>query len=382
MLISVVISCTKELPYPDLNNEDLIVLNGFLSPESGVKVHISQSCHVTDVLCDEKSLSDAKVYLKDNSGTVLTELLHSGSGIYESEDFEINQNTSYEIEASHASLTTVKAKTSSPKSFNASLVDFDEEVYQDHLCRTFTIEIDDNPDETNYYLVNGFVDILNGEHDHGTSSEINGYFYPHTGFLSKDVNSENQVLVSSLDIIPYPLDYVFLKDENFNGEKYQLNFGLLDFDLMYDKDYELEATINVKSVSKEMFDYYRSITLFKLNSANALAEPEQIFSNIENGIGIFGGYTEQKLVVDLPKTGFWFNGNLQMENENCTGPCTVKFSAEMGDKLTPIWDFGDGNTSFEISPEHRYENSGNYNVSVTVALGNDSFSSSSDLTIN
>jgi gliding motility-associated-like protein len=35
-----------------------------------------------------------------------------------------------------------------------------------------------------------------------------------------------------------------------------------------------------------------------------------------------------------------------------------------------IWDFGDGNISYEINPYHAYSSSGNYNVSVTITVNN------------
>lgn len=190
------------------------------------------------------------------------------------------------------------------------------------------------------------------------------------------------MLVSTVDIIPYPLDFVFLKDEQFHGEQYQLKFGLFDRDLNFDKDYKLRGTITVKSVHKDLYDYYRSISLFKLNSGNVLAEPEQIFSNIENGVGILGSYTEQSFVIDLPTSGFWYSGDLTIENDGCSAPCTVKFSAEMGDKVNPVWDFWDGTTSTEKNPEHTYKESGDYNISLNVSLGDEGYSSSTEIFIN
>lgn len=381
-LFFLIISCTKELPYPDLENQDYLVVNGLISPETGVNIHLSQSCHITDVQCGQKSIKDGQVFLKDETGKTLTQLTHTGDGMYTPWNYQIEHDKIYTIEASSAGMESIFSKTNTPKLFSSTLMGFDEKIYEGFLCRTFEIEIEDNPDETNYYLINGWINILNGRHEEGLGYEVNGYNVPHTGFLTKDINADNRKMVSSTDIIPYPLDYVFLTDENFNGEKYQLEFGLFEEDLSYDKDFVLEAHINVKSVSKDLFDYYKSISLYKLTAGNALSEPEQIFSNIEKGGGILGGFTQQELVVDLPKTEFWFNGDFTVVNDGCTAPCTVKFFTEIGDKVNFTWDFGDGATSTEKNPEHEFQQPGEYNVIISITTGDGINSSSKLITIN
>ncbi len=372
--IIIITGCVKELPYPDVDNLDLLVLNGLISPDTELSVQLSQSCHITDITCDQKIIGNGEVFLKDESGSNLVELTYQGEGIYGAPGFQIEAEKTYSIEAKSAGLETISAKAVTPKSFKATMLSNDEKFYADYLCRTFEIEIEDNADEENYYLINGWVDILNGEHEEGQINDLNGYILPHTGFLSKDINAENTSLTSIIDIFSIPLEYIFLKDENFNGQKYRLEFGLQDMDLSYDKDYELEAHIVVKSVTKEVYDYFRSIALYELTAGSFLSEPTQILSNVDKGIGIFGGYTQQEFVVDLPSTGYWLGGDFTFENGGCTGPCTVKFSADMGDKLNFLWNFGDGATSTEKNPEHEFQKAGNYDVSLNIILGQDSWS--------
>lgn len=309
--------------------------------------------------------------LKDESDNVLVELINTSSGNYRAENFQIENDKTYRIEASVAGKETVTSETKIPKALISTFVEQDEQIYQDYLCRTFKIEIDDNPDEKNYYLVDGWYDILNGEHmDY--QEEVNGYEIPHFGILTKDVNAENNSMSSTIDIIPYPLDFVFLTDENFNGEKYVLEFEISDNDITDKWDLEIKANLSVKSVNKELYEYYKSISMYKLSKGNPFGEPQPIFSNIDQGIGIFGGFTENEYKIDLLPTEFWFNSDFTIENDGCTAPCTVKFSAEMGDKVNFSWDFGDGNTSTEKNPEHTFELSGQYDVSLTFPLHNGS----------
>lgn len=61
----------------------------------------------------------------------------------------------------------------------------------------------------------------------------------------------------------------------------------------------------------------------------------------------------------IPVADFEFQGG------NCTAPCRVVFSDISTDADTLFWDFGDGNTSDEINPEHLYLKGGIYTVRLT-----------------
>lgn len=62
-------------------------------------------------------------------------------------------------------------------------------------------------------------------------------------------------------------------------------------------------------------------------------------------------------------------------------PAKVKFEKEAKEGETYEWDFGDGNTSQEVSPNHRYTNSGNYTVVLKVKKGKKSASKKKQLLV-
>lgn len=367
--ITTIIGCTKEIPYPDLNSNQSLVMNGLISPTSGVQVHLSQNCHLSDQNCENKNIETASVILTNMSNNETTELEYTQDGLYSIPSINIENNNTYKIEAKHSELGNINAVSSIPNDFNSELLEFKEKDIHGYLCWSFDIEIEDNPDEENYYLIDGWIDIKNGSHQH-YDNDINGYFIPHTGFLTTDPNAENTILASVIDITQVPLEYIFLPDTRFNGSTYTIEVGLNDEDIRANPNYELEAHVYVKSVSKELYEYYKSVTKNKLSEANIVFEPQQIFSNIEGGIGIFGGYTEQEFIIELPKSEFIFPHGLRIQNQGCTSPCTVNFFAEGGgDNIEYNWSFGDGATSTEKNPEHMYDSPGRYVVELNVVIG-------------
>lgn len=55
-----------------------------------------------------------------------------------------------------------------------------------------------------------------------------------------------------------------------------------------------------------------------------------------------------------------------INNNECTAPCQVQFNnTSDAEFISFVWDFGDGNTSTQRSPEHTYVDSGTYEVSLT-----------------
>lgn len=360
-----IISCKKELPFPNVDAEPLLVINSLYSPDSLLQIHVSESCHINDSLCAFNFIMDAEVLLKDQLGRVLANLEHQGSGFYSPDNFVLNNQTNYQLEVNHSNkLATATSRI--PKAFSCTYLGKEEGIFDGSVAWGFDIEIADNPEEENYYLLEGYITILDGEH-HDETSEVNGYSLPHTAHLTNDINAENNSITSGIDFVTYPLQRIFLPDKNFNGQTYPTRFALSDSDV-YSLDFEeFKAHLFVKSVSKEMYDYYKSLAKYELSQSNLFAEPEQIFSNIKNGLGIFAGYSQQTFIIDLPVSEYRLPSDIFVENNDCNSPCTIKFTTDGGVKLNYNWDFGDGNISSEVNPQHNYESSGEYIVELSIS---------------
>ena len=286
LLVSIIIiSCKKELPFPNVDADSLLVINGFYSPDSLLQIHISESCHITDSLCAFNFITDADVLLKDQSGNVLTNLEHQSSGFYSPDNFTLNHQSNYLLTVNHSNKSAT-AISRIPKTFSCTYLGKEEGIFDGSTAWAFDIEIEDNPDEENFYLLEGYIEILDGEHDNGIN-DVNGYILPHTSHLTNDVNAENNSIASGIDFITYPLRSIFLPDKNFNGQTYQTRFALNDADVYFPEFEEFKAHLFIKSVSKEMYDYHKSLEKYRLSQSNLFAEPEQILFQYRRWLGHF-----------------------------------------------------------------------------------------------
>jgi len=75
-------------------------------------------------------------------------------------------------------------------------------------------------------------------------------------------------------------------DDFFNGQNYQLKITIMDWDATLDKEYIIELL----SLNKAGYLYRRSVEDYRNSKGDPFSEPVLIYSNIENGFGIFAGY--------------------------------------------------------------------------------------------
>ena len=83
--------------------------------------------------------------------------------------------------------------------------------------------------------------------------------------------------------------YIMLKDQNFNGEDYSLTFSVINYAEL--KDMELFGEIRLVNTSEAYFNYLKSFNMYQNTINNPFATPVQVYSNVNNGMGIFAGGT-------------------------------------------------------------------------------------------
>jgi hypothetical protein len=91
--------------------------------------------------------------------------------------------------------------------------------------------------------------------------------------------------------------YMITNDKLFNGQTKTFIFDL-DAGNFYDIVTPLSVVVN--GVSKDMFLYYQQLQKYQNAQNSFLAEPVMMFTNIDNGLGIFAGYSSNITTIDVP----------------------------------------------------------------------------------
>ncbi|HET9570867.1 MAG TPA: DUF4249 domain-containing protein [Bacteroidales bacterium] len=103
--------------------------------------------------------------------------------------------------------------------------------------------------------------------------------------------------------------YNVFSDELIDGTMHTLKFkykqniiryGNRTYDSSSSNNYERILSIDLQSISKEYYLYLKSLKALGLADP-FMSEPVQVFTNVENGLGVFGAYTHQLRKITLPK---------------------------------------------------------------------------------
>ena len=93
-------------------------------------------------------------------------------------------------------------------------------------------------------------------------------------------------------------------DALFNGDEYTIDIIADEFYFTgekgeYGEEYNVDSLAVIFSkVSEEYYWYETSYQSF-LSSRYSFAQPVQVYSNVENGHGIFAGYSTTRQIIDL-----------------------------------------------------------------------------------
>lgn len=261
-------SCEKIVEIEIESQKSKLIVNCFFTVEEKFKIRVSKNINILDTIDD--IVSNAIVHLFDNENLIDT-LIYDDSGFYYS-NVNAQKNKEYKILVSHNDFSVIKATNIIPSVVKVEKIErydsvgYDQEgsVYS-QLNVTFT----DIPKQNNFYEVSllTFSDSL--------STRLRLF-------------SSDPILVEEGDI-EYYAEILPFNDLLFDGQKYTLVLNYYPFGAGND-----DLILHFRSVSKEYYLYKKRIIKHLHNRYidiwEGAGEPIQMYSNIENGYGIFAGY--------------------------------------------------------------------------------------------
>lgn len=279
-------SCIKEIEFTSDEVTPRIVLNALLRPDSVISVNVSHSLNVLDQ-ADIQALTTASVKLYDGNGNYIEDLVHQGDGDYRSPSLLIpSAGNSYRIEVSHADYASVNANTSVPAAIAPQIIDTATTLIAQENVFRVRFRYQDPAGVKNHYCVRFYQHYME-------------YLYDNFGNIVDSIDHFDPIWSST--------NSIYFDDA---GDIFDTKNQLYSRDLVYDGqtvdvDFYIplwignvpEIYIAFSNSSEEYFYFSKSYDLYQSTNGDPFAQPVQIYSNVNGGIGIFAGYFPSVLRV-------------------------------------------------------------------------------------
>lgn len=322
VIFSVLISsCLKEIDF----NYNLIgpelVINGFPAKDSIIDVNIAVSKPIPGIEQAFEWLDDATVVLYVNGQETETLVPYdindqqTGNGYYYS-SYNTLPTTGYrsttkaiagniyKLVVTHPNYKTATCETTIPDPVNIISLDTatvitSYEYWTDRVLN-FKLKFNDRAGEKNYYRLT--VKYTRGlwQPNYDVKEDTTGVIMLET---NNHINSDDPLLNPDEDandflIEPPQNNYNLFTDDLIEGKDYEMSFNL-NYNFNYYIENERETpvgefyriTIGLCTLTREAYLYMRSSEAQSWYDGDIFSEPTQVFSNVENGTGILGGYS-------------------------------------------------------------------------------------------
>ena len=259
-------SCEKDAQIYLPKGETKMVVNAGITADSLLKIFIGKTTPLFNNT-STKYIDNATPFLYVN-GEIVT-LNNIGKGYYVSTE-KAQMGSFYDVELFEEGFPTVSASTYVPNYPTLGNISARKATYEGDAVIQVTAEIIDTADTEDYYILE--------VREKGSYSS-----YSNIGITTKDFDCEN-----SLDGV-YEAQLLF-QDRNFNGNTKSVVFSFLDNGYSSGSN---NATLEVvlKRCTEEFWEYKRTYYLYMQTVDIPVVQPVQVFTNVTNGVGIFGGYT-------------------------------------------------------------------------------------------
>ncbi len=216
-----------------------------------------------------EGIEDATVELYKN-GDLLQALPHIQEGYY---GYQVDgplgdTEADYELRVSKDGFTSVSSIQTMPSQINIKEAIFEKEGTVDfdgERVDEIVVRFDDNGAEDNWYKISARVSF----------EDIEGETY------------ENSIYLDTNDpALQDTYDGLYFSDALFNGSESEIR--LFTYGVYVDDDPAyLNPKIHIELYHITKDKYFREISVYNYDPENPFAEPTIIYSNIENGYGIF-----------------------------------------------------------------------------------------------
>ncbi len=328
ILTGIFISCEKDIKFKGKITDPLLVMNGLLSPDSVVSIHLSQSRFILGDVVPFTHVSGAMVSVFVN-GQLKEQITNDAKGLYTGTYFP-KPGDEIKIEVKADGFDVVRAQTVIPQSLNLIVNDStvtlqgSESTYPNQPNTLFKtrrrnmqaqLKLTDAEDEENYYYIKGTQNyyrknqLVMNKFVYFKLSEVLKSNITDSENIFEDIlgdgmtNDRTENLFSDLYVNGKEILFDFSFDDTLESSKY-VNGEKVDSP--QDDELIVEYIIEIGEFSKDFNQYVISGNKAANSEDAGFSEPIQVHTNIENGIGILGAYNSYRFISRFHSNYFPF----------------------------------------------------------------------------
>ncbi|MFK7983399.1 MAG: DUF4249 domain-containing protein [Saprospiraceae bacterium] len=286
-------SCEEPVDLDIAIQEPQIVVTSNFAPGEPFKVTVTKSKNLLTNEADE-FVNNAVVRIFSSQGKELDKLPLNNfhTPFYESKRIVPESGKAYRLQVEVPGKETILAEDIVPLPVALTAIEMDtieifgetaEQIYKVSIAVHFTDPIG----AQDYY----HLSLFNHSEDSEEGTPMDGYNGT-TGRTGASVLTPLMPLESDKNNPAVTFHFedggVLFTDEDFDGQKAALTFySLLSFD---NEAHQGKVVGELRTVSKDYYLYHTSLSRQIANKDRPFVEPISVYSNIENGLGIFSGY--------------------------------------------------------------------------------------------
>jgi len=336
-VFALITSCEKEIEFDEKLIAPKLVINSFIQQDSLITVNIASSKLIPGIKTDFKWIDNATVTLfvdgeeKEKLTVIDVERVPTGySSVngdttffyneseptkrYSTTQAKVEVGKTYKLEVSHPDYETAYCETSIPTpiqilAFDTATV-INKQEWGDNETFQAKIKFKDTPGEKNYYrlVYSKFTGV--SQSYYSSPNDADSIIYLTNELRGTYINSSDKLLNPSEEDAN---DFLFgsagnyynlFTDELIDGKEYELSFAVDLTNNYYGSSVQtkkkgefMRLTITLQSITREAYLYMKSTYANKYYESDFFSEPVQVFTNIENGIGIFAGTSSSSVLI-------------------------------------------------------------------------------------
>ena len=286
-------SCVKDSESNVEFGNQQLAITSISSPEGFWSLSLKETKSLFDSYQGYKNVEDAVIRLEDITTGQEISFVHQDTGSYISVGHIPQKGHQYELFVETEKFGLSTSRTYVPSIGDAPIDKHEPQNVEGGQVLEFDLSIQSKATQNNFYVYEVLIDETSDRYKRlliYNSEDIENYkevFHPDTQTSSNPKGDGNVVFTSSFAIIDsVSTSSIIIAQPSTSDGVPQVNVS------------EQPLKIKIKAVSEDLYQFLKAENEYKRNSFIQSSNfQHSVENNIENGVGIFGAYTEGVITV-------------------------------------------------------------------------------------